>query len=79
MKMPYCEEMQLFAKSLNERDRRRYAGLEALKLGHGGISYISKLLNIDAKTISKGIQEIKSQELNTDLIRQAGGGRQYIE
>jgi hypothetical protein len=48
-------------------------------LGHGGISYISKLLKLDAKTITKGIQEIKNQELKTEGIRQAGGGSQYIE
>lgn len=72
------ESMQLFANSLNERDLRHYAGLEALKLGHGGISYISKLLNIDPKTISKGQKELK-KEIKTDRIRQGGGGRQYIE
>ena len=30
--------MREFFESLNEKDRRRYAGLEASKLGHGGIS-----------------------------------------
>jgi hypothetical protein len=52
------EGMQLFAATLNDRDFRRYAAIEALKLGHGGISYISKLLSLDPKTISKGIKEI---------------------
>lgn len=55
------ESMKLFAKTLNERDLRRYAAVEALKLGHGGISYLSKLLNIDPKTISKGLQELKKK------------------
>lgn len=32
------ESMKLFAQTLNERDLRRYAAVEALKLGHGGIS-----------------------------------------
>ena len=35
------ETMKRFYKTLTEKDRRRYAGIEALKLGHGGISYIS--------------------------------------
>ena len=31
-----------FFRSLNERDRRRYAAVEAAKLGHGGVQYISR-------------------------------------
>ena len=38
--------MREFFESLNEKDRRRYAGLEASKLGHGGISYISEVLGV---------------------------------
>jgi len=53
------ESMTVFAETLNERDLRHYAAVEALKLGHGGISYISELLNTDPKTISKGIKELK--------------------
>jgi hypothetical protein len=55
------EAMQMFAATLNERDFRRYAAVEALKLDHGGIKYISRLLNIDPKTIRKGIKEIKKK------------------
>ena len=55
--------MQLFAATLNERDYRRYAAIEALKLEHGGIAYISNLFGIDPKTISKGIKEIQKKDL----------------
>lgn len=55
------EAMQMFAATLNERDLRRYAAVEALKLDHGGIKYISRLLNIDPKTIRKGIKEIEKK------------------
>ena len=51
-------DMQLFASTLNERDKRRYAALEARKLGYGGIAYISRLLNISTKTIQVGIEEL---------------------
>ena len=37
-------EMRLFYESLNEKDRRRYAAVEALKLGHGGQVYIAEVL-----------------------------------
>jgi len=40
------EAMQMFAATLNERDFRRYAAIEAMKLHHGGIKLISRLLNI---------------------------------
>jgi hypothetical protein len=73
------ESMKLFADTLNERDLRRYAAVEALKLGHSGISYLSELLNIDPKTISKGIKELKNKVLNIDSVRQASAGRRYIE
>ena len=53
--------MQLFAATLNERDFRRYAAIEAIKLEHGGMAYISKLLSIDPKTITKGIQELQKK------------------
>lgn len=53
------ERMYLFSQTLNERDLRRYAGLEALKLGHGGIIYISKVLKMTEKTVSKGLEEVK--------------------
>ncbi len=62
---PYSEEieesMYLFSQTLNERDLRHYAGLEASKLGYGGITYISQVLKIDFKTVQKGLVEIKKK------------------
>ena len=55
-------QMVKFFRSLNERDRRRYAAVEAAKLGHGGIQYISRLLGCDPKTIGQGIAELESEE-----------------
>jgi len=46
--------------SLSEKDRRRYAAVEAKKLGYGGILYIATLLNCDQKTIQKGLRELKN-------------------
>ena len=48
MQTPYPvaieEQMQRYYRSLSKKDRRRYAAIEAVKLGHGGISYISRVL-----------------------------------
>ena len=46
--------MRMFHDSLSEKDRRRYAAVEAAKLGHGGVEYISALLSCDPKTIRQG-------------------------
>ena len=55
--MRYPEEtedlMRLYYESLNERNRRRYAGMEALILGHGGQDYIAKVLGCSRKTVRK--------------------------
>jgi hypothetical protein len=39
------QQMQQFYHSLSEKDRRRYAAIEAVKLGWGGITYISQQRN----------------------------------
>ena len=62
--------------SLKEHDRRRYAAIEAAKLGHGGIKYIRDLFGCDIKTIHRGTQELTGEdEIDTSRIRKAGGGR----
>lgn len=65
-----------FHKSLSEKDKRRYAAIEAIKLGHGGTSYIATVLGCDTKTIRKGISELDDEErMNQVEIRKNGGGR----
>ena len=65
--------MLRFYSSLNERDRRRYAAVESLKLGYGGIELISKLLKCDPKTVRRGIREFKREEqLSSDCQRKKG-------
>ncbi len=51
-------KMQRLFATLSEKDRRRYAGIEAAKLGHGGIEYISGLFGIDPKTVRRGLLEL---------------------
>jgi hypothetical protein len=60
---PYGESTETIMKrlfnNLSEKDSRHYASVEAAKLGHGGIQYISELFGIDRKTIRVGIEELK--------------------
>ncbi len=68
--------MQIFYQSLSEKERRRYAAIEALKIGYGGISYIERLFGTNCRTIKRGIEELKSPEsMNQRRIRAKGGGR----
>ena len=47
---------------LSEKDRRRYAAVEAAKLGHGGVEYIARLLSCDPKTIRQGMKDLDELE-----------------
>jgi hypothetical protein len=80
MQTPYPmaieQQMQRYYTSLSEKDRRRYAAIEAVKLGHGGISYIGRVLNCDYRTIKAGMQELSDETaLDEARIRRPGGGR----
>ena len=56
------ERMQTFYESLSEKDKRRYAAIETLKLLHGGQTYISELLGCDPKTIKQGLADLENDE-----------------
>jgi hypothetical protein len=60
----------LFYSLLDERQRRLYAGLEAMKVGHGGDAQVAELLDIDPGTVARGRQELLAGD-----ITPAGGGR----
>jgi hypothetical protein len=73
------QTMRSFSRSLRENDRRRYAAIEAAKLGHGGIEYIAHVLDIDPKTIRQGQRDLQDlPERPEPRIRQPGGGRKRL-
>jgi hypothetical protein len=47
-----------FYKSLSEKDRRRYAAVEAEKLGHGGVLYVARLFGCDENTVRQGVGDV---------------------
>ncbi len=68
--------MQQFYHTLSERDRRRYAAIEALKQGHGGIRYICRLFGCDYRTVARGIADLADETaLQQQTVRSPGGGR----
>ena len=67
--------MRAFSQTLPEKDRRRYAALEASRLGRGGIEYVAGVLSCSRRTIARAIKELK--ELPHDpaegRVRRPGG------
>ncbi len=83
MTLPYTQEiefqMQELYSRLPEKNRRLYAGVEASKLGRGGVSYIARLFNCSRNTILRGIKELGEEEvLDKDRNREVGGGRSPV-
>ncbi|MCI0522003.1 MAG: ISAzo13 family transposase, partial [Chloroflexi bacterium] len=83
---PYAPEIEVAMKnlydSLNERDRRRYAGIEALKLGPGGREYVARVLGCSRRTVSKGAKEVSGlsgKEVDTRIRRPGGGRKPYSQ
>jgi len=75
--MEYPQEiernMKAFYESLSERDGRRYAAIEAAKLGHGGLEYVARLLGCDVKTIRRGRRDLEQPpELAPGKVRKKG-------
>ncbi len=64
-------------RTLSEKDRRRFAAIQARQLGHGGIASISKLLAISESTISRGIDELDTlpDDPAEGRVRRPGAGR----
>lgn len=69
----------IFFSTLNEKQRRLYAGFESLKVGYGGDTQIAELLNIDKRTVAKGRKELLDGKVDLDTVRETGGGRKQIK
>jgi hypothetical protein len=83
---PYSQKtdqlMKTFFNTLSEKDKRRYAAVEAQKLGHGGISYIAQVLGCSRTTIHDGLAELELLPADSQYdprVRRKGGGRKSYE
>src|SRR5450631_2253400 len=73
------KQMQEVFDRLSEKDKRLYAGVEALKFPYGGISYIAQLFSCSRNTILRGINELKEKAtIPKKRDRKAGGGRKQV-
>lgn len=71
---PIEARMQRYYQSLSEKDRRRYAAIEAIKLGYGGQVYIRQLFGCHVKTLATGESEHRNEQFET--IEQLKGSYQ---
>jgi hypothetical protein len=69
----------LLFSTLDERQRRLFAGLESMVLGKGGDRRIAEITGLDVHTIAKGRRELIEGKLLAERIRRAGGGRKAVE
>jgi hypothetical protein len=81
--------MHLYSRSLPEDHRRRYAALEAAKIGYGGMTYVARVLGMSRRTLYTGLRELEQmgqgdpdhpQRPSGDAkrVRRPGGGRAPI-
>jgi len=67
--------------NLNEKNRRRFAGVLAMQWGHGGVQRVIEITGLSRNTISRGRVEVQRGEgvKNQDRVRVPGGGRSWSE
>ena len=71
------QRMVDFYNTLSEKDGRRFAALEAQRLGRGGVPYLASLLGCGTRTIERGITELDhlADDPAAGRIRRPGAGR----
>jgi len=70
------QRFERVAGELNERTRRLLAASEAMTLGWGGISAVSRATGLSRQVISSGIKELQEeQRSHSGRVRRVGGGR----
>jgi hypothetical protein len=72
--------MNLMVATLDEKNRRRFAGLWASQLGYGGVQAVARITGLSRTTITRGQQEVEQGVTASERrVRAPGGGRKLIE
>jgi hypothetical protein len=69
----------IFLSMLDEKQRRLYAGVEAIKYGVGGDQWIASLLGMHPQTVARGRRDLLAGDVEVDRTRKVGGGRKPVE
>ncbi len=71
--------LALFVSLLNEKQRRLFAGLEALRWGRGGVGGVAQLLRMDPATVARGRRELLEGKADPERVRAPGAGRKAVQ
>ena len=72
---PEEPHLAAFLDTLNEKQRRLYAGFESLRHGRGGDAAVARRTGLNVKTVARGRQELEAGNISLQRIRAAGAGR----
>jgi hypothetical protein len=66
-----------FYDTLSEKDRRRFAAVQARQLGYGGVRYVAAVLGCSRRTIERGFAELDDlpHDPAAGQVRRPGAGR----
>jgi hypothetical protein len=71
---------KILSAHLSEKGKRIWAASEAVTIGHGGDTIVSKATGISRVTIKRGRKEIKEGvSAESVRIRKGGGGRKHLD
>ena len=75
------QKINLLMSRLDETQRRWFAAVESIRLGHGGDKKMSQITGLDEKTIRRGRREMNESLVSNPVerIRREGGGRPLSE
>lgn len=70
-------QINLLLSRLDERQRRWFVALEAMRLGYGGEQQVAEITGLSPHTIRRGRRELETDlaDCPTDRVRAPGGGR----
>jgi hypothetical protein len=72
-------EYSILSLELSERGRRKWAAIQAKRLGHGGKALVKKITGLSYPTIRRGLLDIECKDTkNIDKIRRSGAGRKTL-
>jgi hypothetical protein len=67
--------LTMFLATLNEKQRRLYAGVESMRIGRGGDTVVAGWTGLNVKTVARGRQELETGGVTMDRVRAVGAGR----
>lgn len=68
------------ATGLDERQRRMWAGAEALAFGRGGVAAAARVTGLARATVTRGMREIElGDTIEPGRVRRPGGGRRPLK